>query len=372
MAARKTYWVWPRHSQGKAVNLHVAVVALFGDFLLDRSAGGLFRLDEHGSRVPLTLGSRALDVLSVLVARHGDLVSKQTIMDTVWSDTVVEENNLTIQISTLRRVLDMERTDGSCIQTVPGRGYRFVVPVHRPEDTPRPLHPNPDASVAKAPRLSLVVLPFANFGGNPDQDYLADAITEDVTTDLSRLPGALVIARQSAAALKDKSIDLRRVGEDLGVRYAVEGSVRRLGNVRACQRPTDFHGNQYPYLGRPLRPGDHRSRDWPGGDCLPYRVGPWHRGRRCRKYTQRARAGDQSRCIRSRPAGKSLQNQPFSDQRNDAAQELYEQALTIEPGSLRAILGLFRTLFLHWTDRGTGKMVTRRNAQSSSLRRHSR
>ena len=132
---------------------------------------------------------------SVLVERHGDLVSKQTIMDSVWSDTVVEENNLTIQISTLRRVLDMERTEASCIQTVPGRGYRFVVPVHRREDTPRPLHPNPDDSIAKAPRLSLVVLPFANFGGDPDQDYLADAITEDVTTDLSRLPGALVIAR---------------------------------------------------------------------------------------------------------------------------------------------------------------------------------
>ena len=159
------------------MNLHVAVVALFGDFLLDRSAGGLFRLDEHGNRIPLPLGSRALDVLGVLVERHGDLVSKQTIMDAVWSDTVVEENNLTIQISTLRRVLDMERTDGSCIQTVPGRGYRFVVPVHRPEDTPRPLRPNPDAGVAKAPRLSLAVLPFANFGGNPDQDYLADAIT---------------------------------------------------------------------------------------------------------------------------------------------------------------------------------------------------
>jgi TolB-like protein len=103
--------------------------------------------------------------------------------------------------------------------------------VHRPEYAPRPLRQNPDASIAKAPRLSLVVLPFANFGGNPDQDYLADAITEDLTTDLACLPGALVIARHSAAALKDRSIDLRRVGEDLGVRYAVEGSVRRLGNV---------------------------------------------------------------------------------------------------------------------------------------------
>ena len=76
------------------MNPHVAVVALFGDFLLDRSAGGLFRIDEHSNRVPLPLGSRALDVLSVLVERHGELVSKQTIMDAVWSDTVVHHSRL--------------------------------------------------------------------------------------------------------------------------------------------------------------------------------------------------------------------------------------------------------------------------------------
>jgi adenylate cyclase len=337
------------------VNLHVAVVALFGDFLLDRSAGGLFRLDEHGSRAPLTLGSRALDVLSVLVARHGDLVSKQTIMDTVWSDTVVEENNLTIQISTLRRVLDMERTDGSCIQTVPGRGYRFVVPVHRPEDTPRPLRPNPDAGVAKAPRLSLVVLPFANFGGNPDQDYLADAITEDVTTDLSRLPGALVIARQSAAAFKDKSIDLRRVGEDLGVRYAVEGSVRRLGdvlrvNVQLISTETNIHiwADRFDQEITDLAAGQE-AIVCRIGSALGVEVVDAESARSVRERTTNPDAFDL--VLRA----SSLQNQPFSDHRNDAAQELYEQALTIEPGSLRAILGLFRTLFLHWTDRGYWK-----------------
>jgi adenylate cyclase len=337
------------------VNLHVAVVALFGDFLLDRSAGGLFRLHEHGNRVPVTLGSRALDVLSVLVARHGDLVSKQTIMDSVWSDTVVEENNLTIQISTLRRVLDMERTDGSCIQTVPGRGYRFVVPVHRPEDTPRPLRPNPDAGIAKAARLSLVVLPFANFGGNPDQDYIADAITDDVTTDLSRLPGALVIARQSAAALKDKSIDLRRVGEELGVRYAIEGSVRRLGDVlRVNVQLISTETNTHIWADR----FDQEITDLAAGQeaivcriasALGIEVVDAESTRSVRERATNPDAFDL--VLRAR----SLQNQPFSNQRNDAAQALYEQALAIDAGSLRAILGLFRTLYLHWTDRGYWK-----------------
>ena len=84
-------------------------------------------------------------------------------------------------------------------------------------------------SIAAPPRLSIVVLPFQNLGGDPADVYLADGITEDLTSDLSRLPGAFVIARGSAYAYQGKAIDMRRIGTELGVRYAVEGSVRRIG-----------------------------------------------------------------------------------------------------------------------------------------------
>lgn len=123
----------------------------FGGFLLDHSAGGLFRLDGHGGMVPIMLGSRALDVLGVLVERQGELVAKQTIMDAVWPDTAVEENNLTVQISALRRVLDQGRTDGSCIQTVPGRGYRFVAPVPDPVPAPEGALPEPEPPEIRTP-----------------------------------------------------------------------------------------------------------------------------------------------------------------------------------------------------------------------------
>ena len=79
--------------------------------------------------------------------------------------------------------------------------------------------------------LSLVVLPFENLGGNPQDDYLADGITDDLTTDLSRIPDAFVIARGSAYAYKGKATDLRQVGRELGVRYAIEGSMGKLGDV---------------------------------------------------------------------------------------------------------------------------------------------
>ena len=81
-----------------------------------------------------------------------------------------------------------------------------------------------------APRLSIVVLPFANLSNDPEQEYFADAITEDLTTDLSRIADSFVIARSTAFAFKGKSVDVKQIGHDLGVRYVLEGSVRRLGD----------------------------------------------------------------------------------------------------------------------------------------------
>jgi TolB-like protein len=80
------------------------------------------------------------------------------------------------------------------------------------------------------PRLSIVVLPFQNLSGDRSEDYLADGITDDLTSDVSRLPGMFVVARQSAYTYQGTTVDVRKIGEELGVRYALEGSVRRLGD----------------------------------------------------------------------------------------------------------------------------------------------
>ena len=112
-------------------------IFLFKRFHLDRR--GLFRRDEGAALAPVEIGSRALDVLGVLLERPGDLLSRDEIMVAAWPGTVVEDNNLNVQISTLRRVLDQDRVQGSCIQTVPGRGYRFIAPVTRVEPPVRPI-----------------------------------------------------------------------------------------------------------------------------------------------------------------------------------------------------------------------------------------
>jgi adenylate cyclase len=93
------------------------------------------------------------------------------------------------------------------------------------------LFPRQGASSTEAPRLSIVVLPFTNLSGDPSQDYFADGITEDLTTDLSRIAGSFVISRNTAFAFKGKSVDVRQVGRELGVRYVLEGSVRRMGST---------------------------------------------------------------------------------------------------------------------------------------------
>jgi TolB-like protein len=190
--------------------------------------------------------------LGVLVERHGDLVSKDEIMDAVWPGTVVEDNNLTVQISALRRILDLGRGEGSCIQTVAGRGYRFVGAVARASGVaPAGSRTTAQSGAQPAPRLSIVVLPFANLSDDREQQYFADGITEDLTTDLSRIAGSFVISRNTAFTYKDKPVDAKQIGRELGVRYVVEGSLQRSGNqVRVNAQLIDAETNAHLWAER--------------------------------------------------------------------------------------------------------------------------
>ena len=225
----------------------MAKIFLFEGFRLDRLSSGLFRRDEDGVFVPVEIGSRALDVLCVLIERPGDLVSKGEIMEIVWPGTVVEDNNLTVQISALRRVLDRGRAEGSCIQTTAGRGYRLVVGVTRQEaDGSFRKQEIAQPGTRPTPRLSIVVLPFTNLSGEPDHQYFADGITDSLTTDLSRLAGSFVISCSTAFTYKRRRVGAKQIGRELGVRYVLEGSVQRSGkqlrvNAQLIDAETDAH-----------------------------------------------------------------------------------------------------------------------------------
>jgi adenylate cyclase len=220
-------------------------ILLCEGFRLDRL--GLSRLDPGGVASPVALGARALDLAWLLADRQGELISKDEIMETVWPGRVVEENNLTVQISTLRRILDQARAEGSCIQTVVGHGYRFTAAVTR---VGADAHSDAAAllpgGVGPRPRLSIVVLPFTNLSDDHEQQYFADGITEDLTTDLSRIAGMFVISRNTAFTYLSKPVDTMQIGRELGVRYVLAGSVQRSGSrvrvtARLIDAETDSH-----------------------------------------------------------------------------------------------------------------------------------
>ncbi len=224
--------------------LAAADISLFEGFRLDRRGGVLFRRDHQGVFAPIAIGRRALDILRVLVERPGVLVSRDKIIEAVWPGTTVEDSNLNVQIAALRRLLDDGRAEGSCIQTVSGRGYRFVGPVTRME-------PAAPAHIASAPRLSIVVLPFSNLSDDHEQQYFADGITEDLTTDLSRLADMLVISRNTAITYRSKPVGTKQIGRELCVRYVLEGSVRRSGDqVRVNAQLIDAETNAHLWAER--------------------------------------------------------------------------------------------------------------------------
>jgi len=219
----------------------------FEGFRLHRPGGGLYRRDERGDFVPMAIGSRALDVLGLLVGRPGDLISRGEIFAAVWPSTVVEDSNLNMQIAALRRILDDGRAEGSCIQTIPGRGYRFTAAVTRvAAEEPSDAAALPQSGVGARPRLSIVVLPLTNLSDDREQQYFADGISDDLTTDLSRIPHMFVISRNTAFTYKDKPVGAKQIGRELGVRYVLEGSVRRSGsrvrlNAQLIEAETNAH-----------------------------------------------------------------------------------------------------------------------------------
>ena len=178
----------------------------FSDFELRSEARQLIR---DGTPVPL--GARAFDLLALLVRHRDRVVPRREIMKSIWQGMLVGDNNLNVQVANLRRILGPK-----AIVTVPGRGLRFALEVTTEDGAALPL---PD-------RPSVAVLPFSNFGGDPDLDWMADGFVEDITTELSRFRDLFVVARNSAFVYRDMPRDLRLVGRDLGVRYVVEGSVR--------------------------------------------------------------------------------------------------------------------------------------------------
>ncbi len=197
----------------------------FGDFVLEPDRGLIRRNGE-----PVALGQRGLALLQALLAAGGRIVSKADLIDRCWPGAIVEESNLTVQIAALRKALGAAPDGREWITTIPRVGYRFAVAAPK-QATGFDLVPA---------RPALAVLPFANVTGDPGQDYFVDGVVDEIITALGRFKSFAVIARNSSFAYKNSAIDVRQVAKDLGVRYVLEGSVRRSANrVRIAAQLVD-------------------------------------------------------------------------------------------------------------------------------------
>ncbi len=189
----------------------------FGAYRLEAQARLLFRKGVH-----VALPPKVAELLVTLVQAAGRVLTREELLRRLWPDTVVEEGNLTSQISLLRKALGKGPRAQDFIETLPKRGYRFVAPVKRLESVTHDSGPD---------RTMLVVLPFENLTAGERYDYLSDGLTEEMITELARLsPERLgVIARTSAMQFKSTTKNIAQIGSELGVSHVLEGSVRRMG-----------------------------------------------------------------------------------------------------------------------------------------------
>ena len=189
-------------------------------------------MSSQGSEIPLR--PKAFELLHLLVENAGCLLSRETIMQSVWPDVVVTDDNITQCIHDIRRALGPETA--VLLRSVPRRGYIFQAEITR--------HATPVAAAAvpldsgAVQKPSITVLPFANLSGRADQEYFADGVVEGIITELARCRSLFVIARDSSLGYRGTS-DVNAVAQELGVRYVLRGSVRRGQRIHVTAQLID-------------------------------------------------------------------------------------------------------------------------------------
>lgn len=192
----------------------------FGEFSLDPD-----RQELRAREDLVTLEPQVFALLTHLVRNRDRVVSKDEIFENIWRGRIVSDGTLNSRINSVRRAVGDTGSEQAIIKTFSRRGFRFVADVEEDDGMP-----TADEAGRIFERPAVAVLPFENIGGDPEQEYFADGLTDDIITSLSRFRFFIVIARNSSFSYKGSNIDFRQLGQELGARYVIEGSVRKGGD----------------------------------------------------------------------------------------------------------------------------------------------
>ena len=304
---------------------------LFEDYVLDTERREL----RQGSTL-LSMEPQVFDLLVFLVRNRNRVVSKDDLLASVWGGRIVSESTLASRINAARRSIADNGEEQRLIRTIIGKGVRFVGEVHEQQNWP-PARP-------VASRLSIVVLPFANFSDDPELEHFADGITDDLTTDLLRISGGCVIARNTAFTFKSKPVDVKKIGRELGVRYVVEGSVRQAGDLlRLNVQLSDVESGAYLWVNR-------FDSDFVDPALAQSEItGRLARVINFKLVEAESRRIEGERAVDPDPRdmlirGWAVLVRPVSAATLHEARRIFEQVLEIDPGSLDAKVGLAHAL----------------------------
>ncbi len=207
---------------------------VFADYILNTDKRELTK----GSEV-VAIGPKVFDLLVHLVENRERVVNKNSLLDSIWGGRIVSESTITSHINALRKALGDSGGEQRLIRTVARKGFRFIGDVREvpspdtfnpPETEPAETDEPSGFGLALPDKPSIAVLPFQNLSGDPEQEYFTEGVVEDIIAALSHIRWLFVIARNSSFTYKGRAVDVKQVGRELGVRYVLEGSVRKAAN----------------------------------------------------------------------------------------------------------------------------------------------
>jgi TolB-like protein len=224
------------------------VIYRFNQFSLDTEQYQLCLSEK-----PVAVEPLAFDLLVYLIEHRDRVVTREELLDNLWKGKVVTDTALGARLKDARKAVGDSGKKQDIIKTLHGRGYQFIAKISEHSESTVTANRSADGveTAALPDKPSIAVLPFTNMSNDPEQEFFSDGITEDIITALSRISSMLVIARNSTFIYKGKAVDVKQVGREQGVRYVLEGGVRKAGNrVRISAQLIDASTGQHRWAER--------------------------------------------------------------------------------------------------------------------------